>query len=78
LLDMAADRGAFVDQSQSLNVFLAEPTVAKLTSTHFHGWRLGLKTGMYYLRSLPKANAIQFTVDQEALSEARECDTCTA
>jgi len=71
LLDMAADRGAFVDQSQSLNLFLAEPTIGKLTSTHFHGWRLGLKTGMYYLRSQGKANAIQFTVDQEQLTKAR-------
>lgn len=64
ILDMAHDRGAFIDQSQSLNIFLADPTIGKLTSTHFHAWRLGLKTGMYYLRTKPKADAIQFTVDQ--------------
>jgi len=67
IIDQAADRGAFICQSQSLNVHLAEPTAAKLTSMHFYAWKKGLKTGMYYLRSLPKADAIQFTVDQSAL-----------
>lgn len=67
LIDMAADRGAFVCQSQSLNLFMADPTISKLTSTHFHSWRVGLKTGMYYLRTLPKAQAIQFTVDRDLL-----------
>lgn len=62
LMDMAADRGAFIDQSQSFNCFMAEPTVPKLTSMHFYGWKKGLKTGMYYLRTKPVANAIQFTV----------------
>lgn len=71
ILDMAADRGAFIDQSQSLNIHLADPTVGKLTSTHFHGWRLGLKTGMYYLRTKPKADAIQFTVDHDQLAKSR-------
>ncbi len=65
LLDMAADRAPFIDQSQSLNLFIAEPTPGKLTSAHFHGWRLGLKTGMYYLRGKPKADAIQFTVEKK-------------
>lgn len=65
LMDMAADRGAFIDQSQSLNCFMAEPTVPKLTSMHFYGWKKGLKTGMYYLRTKPVANAKQFTVTQE-------------
>jgi ribonucleoside-diphosphate reductase subunit M1 len=64
LIDMAADRGAFIDQSQSLNVFIASPDYSKLTSLHFHSWRRGLKTGMYYLRTKPAAQAIQFTVDQ--------------
>lgn len=50
LLDLAAERGAFVCQSQSLNVFFREPTIAKLTSMHFHGWTKGLKTGSYYIR----------------------------
>eukprot|EP01080_Neovahlkampfia_damariscottae_P010317 gene10317-2733_t len=67
LIDMAADRGAFIDQSQSFNVFMAEPSVAKLTSMHFYAHGKGLKTGMYYLRSKPAANAIQFTVDQSSL-----------
>jgi ribonucleotide reductase alpha subunit len=72
LIDMAADRGAFIDQSQSFNVFIAEPTTAKLTSMHFYAWKKGLKTGMYYLRTQPAAKAIQFTVDQQKLRAARE------
>lgn len=67
IIDMAADRGAFICQSQSLNVHIAEPTTSKLTSMHFYSWKLGLKTGMYYLRTRPKADAIKFTVDQEQL-----------
>eukprot|EP00127_Corallochytrium_limacisporum_P007259 Clim_evm15s245 gene=Clim_evmTU15s245 len=63
LVDMAADRGAFVDQSQSLNLYMTTPNFGKLTSMHFHAWQKGLKTGMYYLRSRPAADAIQFTVD---------------
>jgi ribonucleoside-diphosphate reductase alpha subunit len=62
LIEMAADRGPFIDQSQSLNIFMEDPTSAKLTSMHFHGWRKGLKTGMYYLRTRPKAKPIQITV----------------
>ncbi|XP_037958194.1 ribonucleoside-diphosphate reductase large subunit-like [Teleopsis dalmanni] len=61
---MAADRGAFIDQSQSFNIHVAEPNYGKLTSIHFHAWKAGLKTGMYYLRTKPAANAIQFTVDK--------------
>jgi len=64
IIDMAADRGKFVDQSQSLNLFVAEPTAARLNSMHFHAWRQGLKTGMYYLRTKPAVNAIQYTVDR--------------
>ena len=71
IIDQAADRGAFICQSQSLNIHMAEPTTAKLTSMHFYAWKKGLKTGMYYLRSLPKADAIQFTVDQEKLKNSR-------
>lgn len=67
LLDMAADRGAFIDQSQSLNVHIAAPNIGKLSSMHFHGWRIGLKTGMYYLRTRPAADAIKFTLDQRAI-----------
>lgn len=67
ILKMAADRGAFIDQSQSLNVHMAKPTTEKLTSMHFYGWKMGLKTGMYYLRTKPAANALQFTVDKSKL-----------
>ncbi|KAK0704747.1 ribonucleotide reductase [Lasiosphaeris hirsuta] len=67
IVQMAADRGAFIDQSQSLNIHMREPTMGKITSMHFAGWKLGLKTGMYYLRTQAAAQPIQFTVDQEAL-----------
>lgn len=63
-IQMAADRGAFIDQSQSFNIHVAEPNYGKLTSIHFYAWKMGLKTGMYYLRTKPAANAIQFTVDK--------------
>jgi ribonucleoside-diphosphate reductase alpha chain len=69
LIDMSADRGAFVDQSQSFNVFMEIPTKAKVTSMHFYGWKSGLKTGMYYLRTRPAVNAIQFTIDQEQITK---------
>ncbi len=65
IIDMAADRGAFIDQSQSLNMFIAQPDFGKLTSMHFYAWKKGLKTGMYYLRTQPAAEAIKFTVTQE-------------
>ncbi|MBI4353311.1 MAG: ribonucleoside-diphosphate reductase subunit alpha [Candidatus Omnitrophica bacterium] len=65
LIDMAADRGAFICQSQSLNLFIQEPNFAKLTSMHFYAWKKGLKTGMYYLRTKPAAEAIKFTVERE-------------
>jgi len=69
LIDMAADRGPFIDQSQSFNVHMVNVSAAKLTSMHFYGWKKGLKTGMYYLRSQAAADAIKFTVDQEALEK---------
>ncbi|KAF3362664.1 Ribonucleoside-diphosphate reductase large subunit [Chlamydiales bacterium STE3] len=64
LIDMSRDRGAFICQSQSLNLFVENPNFAKLTSMHFYGWKQGLKTGMYYLRTKAAAEAIKFTVDQ--------------
>lgn len=67
IVQMAADRGAFIDQSQSLNIHMKEPTMGKITSMHFTGWKLGLKTGMYYLRTMAASAPIQFTVDQEKL-----------
>merc|ERR1712099_140578 len=63
VLDMAADRGAYIDQSQSLNIHMTDATTAKLSSMHFHGWQLGLKTGMYYLRTKAATDAVKFTVD---------------
>ncbi|BFZ61753.1 ribonucleotide-diphosphate reductase subunit rnr1 [Saitoella coloradoensis] len=69
IIDMAADRGAFIDQSQSLNIHLRNPTMGKLTSMHFYGWKKGLKTGMYYLRTQAAAAAIQFTVDKSSITD---------
>lgn len=70
IIDMAADRGAFIDQSHSLNVHMAEPSFSKVTSLHFHAWKRGLKTGMYYLRTRPAADAIKFTVEQKVTPQA--------
>jgi ribonucleoside-diphosphate reductase alpha chain len=70
IIDMAADRGAYICQSQSLNLFVQEPNFAKLTSMHFYSWKKGLKTGMYYLRTKAAADAIKFTVEaQETTKE---------
>ncbi|KAF9445388.1 ribonucleotide reductase alpha subunit [Macrolepiota fuliginosa MF-IS2] len=78
VLDLAADRGPFICQSQSLNVHLQAPTLGQLTSMHFYGWKKGLKTGMYYLRTRPAAQAIQFTVDQSVLKEVKKQNTASA
>jgi ribonucleoside-diphosphate reductase alpha subunit len=87
IIDMAATRGAYIgklsiflkiiylrytDQSQSLNIHMADPNYGKLTSMHFYGWKKGLKTGMYYLRTRPAVDAIKFTVDQTALKQDLE------
>ena len=66
IIDMAADRGAFICQSQSLNLFVNTPTTAKLTSMHFYAWKKGLKTGMYYLRTQAATQAVKFTVENQA------------
>ncbi|MCL4131460.1 UNVERIFIED_CONTAM: hypothetical protein GTU68_035458 [Idotea baltica] len=71
VIDMAADRGAFICQSQSLNVFMENPNYSKLTSMHFYAWKRGLKTGMYYLRSRPAVDPIKFTVDAELMHERK-------
>ena len=68
LIDMAADRGAYICQSQSLNLFMQDPNFGKMSSMHFYGWKKGLKTGMYYLRTKAAADAVKFTVDKNALS----------
>ncbi|XP_072118542.1 ribonucleoside-diphosphate reductase large subunit isoform X5 [Mobula birostris] len=75
IIKMAADRGAFIDQSQSLNIHVAEPNYGKLTSMHFYGWKQGLKTGMYYLRTRPAANPIQFTLNKEKLRDSAAAST---
>merc|ERR1719277_2388570 len=74
ILDMAADRGVYIDQSQSLNIHMVDATTAKLSSMHFHGWGLGLKTGMYYLRTKAAVDAIKFTVD---VKEVRRASTAS-
>ena len=84
IIDMSKDRGAFIDQSQSLNLYLGTPTMAKLNSMHFYAWKSGLKTGQYYLRTLPKVNAVAFTVDQrqgspmQVVPEEEECLSCSS
>lgn len=86
IIDMAADRGAFVDQSQSMNLFMENPDYKKLSSMHFYAWQKGLKTGMYYLRSKAKAKAQQFTMDPKLSKytnikdemQQQPCDTCSA
>jgi len=66
ILEMAADRGAYICQSQSLNIHIQDVNFGKLTSMHFHAWKLGLKTGMYYLRTKAAADAIKFTIEKQA------------
>ena len=70
IIDMAADRGAFIDQSQSLNLFIQDANFAKMSSAHFYSWKKGLKTGMYYLRTKAAADAIKFTLQKEQPPEA--------
>lgn len=69
IIDMSADRGAYICQSQSLNIHLTNPNFGKLTSMHFYAWKKGLKTGMYYLRTNAAADAIKFTLDKSALQQ---------
>ena len=66
---MAADRGAFICQSQSMNLFIAKPDFGKLSSMHFYSWKKGLKTGIYYLRTKPIAKAQQFTIEPDKKPE---------
>jgi ribonucleoside-diphosphate reductase alpha subunit len=82
IIDMAADRGQYIDQSQSLNIHIPNPTRAILTSVHFYTWKKGLKTGQYYLRSNPKVKALQFTVAAKKqkiqVQEEDDCIMCSA
>ena len=77
IVDMAADRGAFIDQSQSLNIHITAPDFAKMTSLHFHAWKSGLKTGQYYLRTRPAADPIKFTVEKAARKSATSIPSTT-
>ncbi len=79
IIDLAADRAPFVDQTQSMNLFVAAPTVSKLTSMHFYAWERGLKTGCYYLRSKPRVEAVKFTLMEDSVAGRFEvCDSCSA
>tara|TARA_B110000902_G_C14103544_1_gene511570 strand:- start:357 stop:908 length:552 start_codon:yes stop_codon:yes gene_type:complete len=71
IIDMACDRGRYIDQSQSMNLFIENPTLSKLSSMHMYAWKSGLKTGMYYLRSKAKSRPIQFSLEAE-------CTACSA
>ena len=73
LIDMSADRGAYVCQSQSLNLSIAEPTFKSLSAMHFYSWKSGLKTGIYYLRTMPKVSAQKFTVDPAVKNDCESC-----
>ena len=80
LIDMSADRGAFICQSQSLNLWMEDPVYNKLTSMHFYAWEKGLKTGIYYLRRKAKHQAQQFTIEPEKKvnnQEGDQEDICT-
>jgi ribonucleoside-diphosphate reductase alpha chain len=74
IIDMAADRGAFICQSQSLNLFIQDANFAKLTSMHFYAWKKGLKTGMYYLRTKSAVDAIKFTIDTGMMKQQLEVE----
>jgi ribonucleoside-diphosphate reductase alpha chain len=78
VLKGAAARGPFVDQTQSMNIFMAEPDYQRLGSSHFWAWKNGLKTGMYYLRTKPSSEAIKITVSSNSIKEKIDCETCSA
>jgi ribonucleotide reductase alpha subunit len=82
VIDMAADRGAFICQSQSMNLWIEDPTYNTLTSMHFYSWKKGLKTGIYYLRRKAKHQAQQFTIEPEKKSNNEEhdeiCEMCSS
>ena len=86
VIDMSADRAPFIDQTQSMNLWLANPTFGKVSSMHMYAWKKGLKTGMYYLRSRSAVDAVKVTVSTEKMAkeqfmnnnEPEECVTCSA
>ena len=76
---MAVDRGAFIDQSQSLNLFISKPTISKLSSMHLYSWKRGSKNGIYYLRSKPATDAVKFSIIEEVSHKevkAEDTDQC--
>ena len=81
IIDMAVDRGAYICQSQSLNLFISEPDYKKLSSMHIYAWKQGLKTGMYYLRTRSTAKAQQFTIDPSKVKNNKNnyevCESCS-
>ena len=84
IIKMSAERGVFVCQSQSLNLFFDKPTFKELTACHFYGWKNGLKTGSYYIRTRPKVQAQQFTIEAVKITSKNEetsyepCEMCSA
>lgn len=77
-IEMAADRQRFVDQSQSMNIYLTNPSIDLLTKIHFYGWKKGLKTGSYYIRSRSVSSSQNFAIDAEKEKEYQECENCSA
>ena len=75
IIDMSRQRGYFIDQSQSLNLFMQDATYAKLTSMHFYAWKSGLKTGMYYLRTKAAVDAIKFTLNNDKVAVPIEVES---
>ena len=75
---MASERQRFIDQSQSMNIYLTNPSIELLTKIHFFGWKQGLKTGSYYIRSRALTNAQNFCFDAKKEEELRECESCSA
>lgn len=83
IIDMAADRAPYVDQSMSMNLFMSNPTHDRLTSMHFYAWKRGLKTGMYYLRTRASVDAVKITLDPSVVQESScrrdaDCISCSA
>ncbi len=77
-IEMAADRQRFVDQSQSMNIYLTNPSIDLLTKIHFYGWKKGLKTGSYYIRSRSASSSQNFSIDAEKEKLYQECENCSA
>ena len=73
IIEMSADRGPYICQSQSMNLFLAEPSLGKVNSMHFYAWESGLKTGMYYLRSKPAGQSKKITIESKESESAIMC-----